>query len=67
MIPSSLFEEYKRLYRVNKLEARSLLVNINKRKKYDERVIWNEEYYIYVAEYKYSDEKGLEFESDIFL
>ena len=67
VIPSSLFEEYKRLYKVNKLEARSLLVNINKRKKYDERVIWNEEYYIYVAEYKYSDEKGLEFESDIFL
>ena len=67
VIPSSLFEEYKELYKVNKLEARSLLVNINKRKKYDERVIWNEEYYIYVAEYKYSDEKGLEFESDIFL
>ena len=67
VLPISLFTEYARYIDDKQyLEASSLTVNINsKRKLWDgEHFNYNEDYYVWIVDYKYNDKFGLLFEND---
>lgn len=68
ILPKCLYTEFKELVKNKRyLEAESLKVNIRKTKKYIDKDLfeYNEEYRIYIANYKYNSKTGLRFEEDI--
>jgi CRISPR-associated endonuclease/helicase Cas3 len=68
ILPASLYTEYVDLVKKKKyLEAEALKVNIRKVKKFRDKDLfdYNEEYHIYIANYKYNSKTGLKFTKDI--
>lgn len=68
VLPVSLFNEYSNYIDDKKyLEASSLTVNINsKRKIWDsDHFSYNEDYHVWIVDYRYDDKVGLLFEKDV--